>query len=534
MTIYMRASWNGYEQGTIQNLSVVDEARLVAGNVATYIVDPARMIDLAEIAPFRAQEKAALSRGSLIRCASWATIAGQAIVVNATKPLVVRLSNNQMIMYTTSGVCGAAEPAFSATSEIVDGTARAWALGQVSSPPPADVPIPEVTQNAGGSPLPVVYNVYANSGSFRHPVTPNLFQFGSDCLGWLYKSGGSNDPIGAGTGCMAYKQVLEFYSSALMVDVTFFPGGSGQIERPRVRVEGNWLEEVPSAYAGAVGGTKYMRVDYTATTVKAMRRWFVEVPSGVRIRSISVPSGETITPVRDPALYAILNMDSYGRTVSEKLPANTNIDINFAPSETMIEQVMRDLGYRYVLNMHEGGTGYSVNGTNGRLNVRDLVYLNDMSGFDVRYAIFFAGGNDFDGGVTTAVLKQRAKEAWRERRRQNPLALLHVYGLFPSDQQSVAGLQAMDQALLDAFVELNDPNSHFDSMITGYSYAPGVGSWNDGPWVTGAGRQGNPTGVGNSDIYTGIDSAHISPPAKPYFRQRMAACGERAHQVRGL
>ena len=445
MTVYMRASWNGYEQGTIQNLSVVDEARLVAGNVATYIVDPARMIDLAEIAPFRAQEKAALSKGSLIRCPSWATIAGQAIVVDATKPLVVRLSNDQMIMYTTSGVCGAAEPAFSATSEIVDGTARAWALGQVSSPPPADVPIPTVTQNAGGSPLPVVCNVYANSGSFRHPVTPNLVPFGTDCLAWLYKSGGTNDPINAGVGNMAYKQVLEFYTSSSIVDVTFFPGGSGQIERVRIRVDDFWLEEVPSAYAGAVGGTKYVRADYTPTTAKERRRWYVEVPAGVRLRSISVSAGETIAPVTDPALYAILNMDSYGRTVSQQLPAGSNIDINYAPTETMVEQVMRDLGYRHVLNMHEGGTGYSVNGTNNRLNVRDLVFLNDMSGYDVLYALFFAGGNDYSGGVSTAVIKSRAKEALGERRRQNPRALIHMYGLFPSDEQSVAGLQAVDQ-----------------------------------------------------------------------------------------
>lgn len=47
MTVIMRASWNGYEQGTIQSLSASEEARLVAGRLASYHVAIPAITDIA-------------------------------------------------------------------------------------------------------------------------------------------------------------------------------------------------------------------------------------------------------------------------------------------------------------------------------------------------------------------------------------------------------------------------------------------------------------------------------------------------------
>jgi hypothetical protein len=136
--------------------------------------------------------------------------------------------------------------------------------------------------------------------------------------------------------------------------------------------------------------------------------------------------------------------------------------------------------------------------------------------------------------VPAATVKSRALETWREKRRQHPNALIHVYGPFPANVQANTTLQAMDAALLEAFIEWNDPNSHYDSMLTGYSLATGVGAWNDGPWVTGTGRVGATTGVGTSDKYTGVDGAHWSPPGKTMARAREVFCGERALKARNI
>lgn len=483
-------------------------------------------------AEIRAAEKLAMARGALIRCTAWT--ANEVVVASETLPVVRRLPNDQMVMYTVSGTCGATAPTYSATGEITDGTARCWALGQVSRAAPSDVPIPTVTQTTGTTSLPVVASFATNPERFRRAVTPNIVVLGSDTVAWLYNNGGTNEPLGTGVGVgrMAYKRTEEFFCASQVVELTYFTTGSGFVERPRVWVDDYMLEEVPSPFSGAAGGTKRIVIDYTSTGAKWDRRYKIEVPAGVRIRAVSAQANETIRPVPEMGLWGSVNMDSYGSTVSTVLP--TNINTNYAPSEQLCEQVMRDLGFRNVLNMHEGGTGYSVNGTNGRLNVRDLVFLNSVANFDVLYAIIALSGNDFGGGIAASVVRARALETWREKRRQNPRALIHVYGPFPSDEQSNTTLQAMDAALLDAFVEWNDPNSHYDSMLTGYSLAPGVGSWIDGPWVTGSGRVGATTGVGTSDIYTGTDSAHYSPPGKVMARARMTACAERALTVRTL
>lgn len=532
------------DQGLIDHLRARRVISTSSTEVAAAVAGGARLVThtrrwqpsmsrFGDLAAFRAAEKAFLARGSLIRCPAW-DLANQVITVNATTPIVRRLANGQMIMYTGSGQCGAAEPAFNATGPIQDGTATAWALGQVSTAAPSTVPVPAVSQVTGGPAQPVVYDLYANADSVRRLLTPNIVKVGSNTAGWLYRNGASVSPIGLGNGLMAYKDVIEFDTESPLVEITYFPGGSGLIERPRVRVDDYWVEEVPSPYSGSVGGTKRLIVDYTAVAPRGERRWWVEVPAGVGIRSLSCPAGYTIKPADHPGLIGIVNMDSYGRTVSVTLPASSNIDTNFAPSETAIEQAMRDLGIRHVLNMHEGGTGYAVNGTNGRLNVRDLIMANDMSSYDVSYAVFFAGGNDIDGAISPAVAAARAGEAWRERARQHPRCLIHVHDVFPADEQGSATRHAMSAALLAEFKAWNYPLSHFDSPLTGYSYAPGVGEWNDGPLVTGSGRVGSTTGVGTSDIYTGIDSAHASPPGKALYRNYFFNTGDRAMRVRGM
>lgn len=532
MTVQMKAAWSGYEQGAIVSLSTVDEARLVAGNLASYVVDPATKIDAAKIAAFRAAEKAALARGALIRCPGWA--ANEVVAASEATPVVRRLPNDQMVMYTVSGTCGGSAPTFSATGEITDGTAKCWALGQVSTAAPADVPVPTVTQVTGTTSLPLTYSFLSDTARFRQAVTPNLFAVGANSMGWLYNNGGTNEPLGAGAGAgrMAYKRTIEFFTSSQNLEITYFPGGSGFVERPRVWIDDYMLEEVPSPYSGAAGGTKRLIIDYSATASKWNRRVKIEVPAGVSIRSLSVNASETVVPTPEFGLWAMIDKDSYGSTVSTL--AAGNINTNYAPSEQLGELVMRDLGFRNVLNVHEGGTGYSVNGSNGRLNVRDKTLSNDLSGFDVTYSVVALGGNDFAFSVAATTVKARALETWREKRRQHPRALIHVYGPFPTFKQADAGLQAMDAALLEAFIEWNDPNSHFDSMITGYSLATGIGSWSDGPWVTGTGRVGSTTGVGTSDRYTGPDGGHWSPPGKIMARAREVACGERALKARGM
>lgn len=533
MTVQMKAAWSGYEQDAIVSLSSVEEARLVSGNLARYVVDPATRVDAAEIASIRTAEKLALARGALIRCPVWT--ANEVVVASETAPVVRRLPNDQMVFYTVSGTCGASAPTYSATGAITDGTATCWALGQVSTAAPSDVPVPTVTQVTGTTSLPLTYNFSTDSSRFRRAVTPNLVVFGSDSVGWLYNNGGTNEPLGTGVGvgCMAYKRTEEFFTASQIVEITYFPFGSGFVERPRVWIDDYMLEEVPSAYSGGAGGAKRLVVDYTATGAKWNRRWKIEVPAGVRIRSISVQASEPVVAAPEFGLWALIDKDSYGSTVSTIFPS-TNVNTNYAPSEQLGEQIMRDLGFRNVLNIHEGGTGYSWNGSNGRLNVRDKTFRNDLSGFDVTYSVVALSGNDFANSVSTATVKSRALETWREKRRQHPRALIHVYGPFPTFKQADTGLQAMDAALLEAFIEWNDPNSHYDSMITGYSLATGIGSWNDGPWVTGTGRVGSTTGVGTSDKYTGPDGGHWSPPGKTMARSREVYCGERALKARGL
>lgn len=518
---------------------------------------PPAVIPKASRQALRLADKAALNKPALTRALVWSAglqvgVGVGAVIPDAT-PVVRRLPDNplngvnapsagQLVFYTKSGVTAGAPAAgadpfvFSTTGEMTDGTAKCWALGQVSRPVPAGVAIPTVTPTAGNTAKPNVVNFKADRGKFLQRETPNIIDAANanNSVAWLYNNGGTNEPLGAGygVGCQAYKRSIRFRAkSSAVVDIVHIPNGSTFIgaSRPRIYVDDHPLEEVPSPHLGD-GTTQRFVVSYAAAGGAARRRWRIEVPPGCSVRGLGLDVGDKVEPDDTPGITLLALGDSFDLTTS---PMSS-----FAPSETLIEMVARDIGARFLLDMHEGGTGYLATSTNARKGALWIMQNNDTSSYDVDViALTGLVGNDVGAPgapFSAAQIADAALATWRLCRQQHPDAFIYVGPGWQTTAALSAASAAADAAVQAAYVAWGDPNSEYESSTSGTIVSPILGTIKGTPWITGLGYAGGPQDGGNSDYALGFDAAHPSPAGRVLVhRPRLAASLERSLTLHG-
>lgn len=532
--------------------SLTGTSATVSGVLTT---DPGASVAAEDKSPLRAAQKSLNSQPALIRATVWS--ASEVIIASTEKPVVRRLPDNpnggvnapnagQLVMYTASGTTATAPAAgadpftYSSIGEMTDGTAKCWALGILSKPVPVGVGIPTVTATAGNTAQTQVLNFKTDAAKFLQFETPNIADAtnASNSVGWLYNNGSTAAlaSIAGLEGKMAYKRVLRFRTDAAVLDFVHIPNASGYdgASRPQFVVDGRVLEEVPSPNLGD-GTTQRYVVSYAAAGGTKWRSWKITVPAGCAIRGIGVGARDTVEPDVICGLKARVVMDSFAVTTAPQ--------IGFGATDTLGERVCRDLGLEYVLDTHEGGTGYLLNGSNSRKNALYVAQNNDFSALGVDVVLM--GGlmsNDVGAGTYAAAEIAAAFAAtFKELRRQHPAALICVFSGWYSSAAAQSNMNAADAAMQSAFIALNDPNSAWESPITGTRVTPLFRSQaslvSAGlPWFSGYGYVGAPTGSGNSDIYRGIDNGgHPSPAGKAaWLVPRLVESAERMLLAHGL
>ena len=160
-----------------------------------------------------------------------------------------------------------------------------------------------------------------------------------------------------------------------------------------------------------------------------------------------------------------------------------------------------------------GGTGF-VNPGAGTIYGSSQRVANAVS-MSPQLLMFRTSQNDISytpTQITSAMLL--TLQAYRAALPNAPIFLFGCWGVNNNSATAAsANMLALENASYAAFQSFNDANSYWipNNLDT------------NGPWMTGNGKNGSTTGIGNADAYVAPDGAHTSWSGGIYLAQRMAS-----------
>jgi len=304
--------------------------------------------------------------------------------------------------------------------------------------------------------------------------------------------------IGANDGSQA--SYARHYYVGDAVKVTFRLGRSSVPYR--FIVDGQYVDLTGTLTTAAspTGTDEYITLDFTSAGGRAVREIALEAQADNRIVGVYVAATETIreAPVQD-GFTSVLLGDSYvyGSVA-------TALGDGFGA-------VMADwLGIRKHTNSGSGGTGW-VNDSGVNFKFHERIANGDLAlGGTPDLIVLMGSYNDRDDDSATMVANVLTGLA--SARAQYPQALIIMLGMFPANTGPSADITSREAALAGAVAAFNDYWTRFIPVSTR------VG----GALISGTGRVGTTTGIGNSDIYTSSDQVH-PPTAGHAFIGRFCA-----------
>ena len=214
--------------------------------------------------------------------------------------------------------------------------------------------------------------------------------------------------------------------------------------------------------------------------------------AGSLFQAVSVDAGGKIGPIMDPE-YKMLAL---GDSITEgRSSGDTMTYINDRWASTFAKL----MGMNYMRNGGVGQTGYTNAAGGAHKKLVDQLPELWASGDQYEIVAVANGVNDFQT-FPTATVTADALAAWQAIRTAQPNALIIVLGIWGCTYGPSATLLSVENALKAKFDEWADPFSLFIRVSTDPA----------GPWVSGTGHVGAPTGEGNSDIYVSSDGLHPS------------------------
>ena len=153
------------------------------------------------LSAFRKAAQADAQKGALIQAPAWSTFASAAV----TQYTTCRHSNGELLWCVAAGTAGAAEPTFSATAAITDGTVTWVPLGIRTKLNNDGYPVPTVTATTSISGLTATL-LYSNQSKVLSLTCPNWIDYasGTSSQAWAFNDGGASTVQGLGEGLRRY------------------------------------------------------------------------------------------------------------------------------------------------------------------------------------------------------------------------------------------------------------------------------------------------------------------------------------------
>jgi lysophospholipase L1-like esterase len=272
----------------------------------------------------------------------------------------------------------------------------------------------------------------------------------------------------------------------------------------RLRIDGRWVTDPPASIGGLTNGSIYkVLLDFGS---RAVRR--IQIDLYVHsFLGIYVGPGDTVwAPADVPGRMMVM-----GDSLSAGSAQNTALALG-----TWVDRAADLLGFADVWNSAIGGTGYIT-------ATRFLDRIGDLSAANWGAAdlVVIEGGYNDSGGNSQQAIQDAARAFFQAVKAVQPAAQVIVLGVHsPSGSPAAslvnanAGVRAAALAETLAFV---DQQSGEVLAATGATVRAATTSW-----VTGTGRVGTTTGVGNADVYIGTDGVHLTDAGHRYKARRVA------------
>jgi lysophospholipase L1-like esterase len=445
----------------------------------------------------RAAEKITLNQLPLIAAPTYATVISGAATVLAGK--VCAHSNGQLMRCVVGGTVAAAQPTFSASAVMVDGTLNWVATGKnnnIQTGP--DVPTISVSTSAPGgtTALPLYTNGGGGGGTpiFSAPVSSYNIPLYSGATTYFYDwivGGTYSQGNGAGTFNPIAK--VEFESDAPTIGIGYINGGTSV--RYAVFVDDAPVETDITQITS--GGHNWYILTWAS---RKKRTYRVEINGGQGMDNVAVDTQSFCRPVTKSRLNSIYFGDSYGATISTwTAPA---LDMR----DYLSENLGKALGFAYTRICDLGGAGYINQGSSQAVNLPQAMAQNIKAGWNPQLVIIQAGHNDIL--YLTAQITAAALAMWQNARALYPLAHIAIIGPIPAATGPSAVFITLDAALQATFATWADGNSSY------YPTAPSATSFS---LIWGTGNISATTGVGNADFYVGGDTVHPSYAGMAYL-----------------
>lgn len=342
---------------------------------------------------------------------------------------------------------------------------------------------PTISQDGNSAPA-------GQTNNYTYLAHPEVFRiFGgapvSTAGGYRIKSAviattGGN--LGTSNGAQSLASRNEFMADAAKVTVRV----GWTTLKYRFLVDGQYVDLTGTGTLTTVGnGVEYISLTFAS---RALRRIAIEMQGGTcGFTSAHVGPTESIfASDGGDLLTGALLTDSYGSS-------------NATLAADAYGVVMADrLGIRNMLISSSGGTGWATSEASAyafgtRVTNGDLALAGAPD-------ILFLQGSYNDRNNAPATITANCLAALQTLRRSYPHAPAFILGAFPGNTGPSAGVLAAENAVSAAVTSFADPLARFIPLSTAAS----------GALISGTGKIGTTTSVGNSDIYTDTDGVH--PP----------------------
>ncbi|WKV74210.1 SGNH/GDSL hydrolase family protein [Streptomyces sp. PCS3-D2] len=377
--------------------------------------------------------------------------------------------------------------------------------------------------NMGPAPAPSAISVAQTStpaSGYVKYAPPGVALSGSDVTGPFSYLGAGGFQIGSGTpdstyvlpttrypntrGVLSSSQSIwsvEFGTDATAFQLRFNWQTGGSY---RLWVDGRRMTDLMQSLGGTTpGNTHMLTVTLGAAQPRVIRLDFSVAPFG----GIFLPPGATMWKPPAPSGRIMVLGDS--------IPGGSSMN-TAGGAGTFFPRAARALGYTDAWNEALGSTGYITAGSTATLGTRAPI---DVIPHNPDTLLIFAGYNDSAG--SQPAISAAAASLYSAVTAGLPAARIYILGCWAPTGSPGASLTTTDETLRLAAAAAGLP---FISPITGAVYdAAGALVATHGPWVTGTGRVGAPTGSGNADLYIGTDATHPTDAGHKYLASRVVS-----------
>ncbi|MGA5635063.1 GDSL-type esterase/lipase family protein [Streptomyces lydicamycinicus] len=304
-----------------------------------------------------------------------------------------------------------------------------------------------------------------------------------------YASGQSVWSMEFGTDAAVFQLRMKYISSATMF---------------RLSVDGRKVSDLMQSSGGTTAGSGHLiTVDLGSAAARRIRIDVTTFPFG----GIYLPPGASLwqVPLRGPRVMGL------GDSLTDGAAGNTG-----AGAGTWFARVARLLGSTDAWEQGRGGTGYITAGSYATFGDRVAV---DVIPNAPDLLMIWGGYNDNTG--SQSAISAAAASLYSTLKAALPACQMYVLGCWSPTGSPAGSITNTDATLRTQAAAAGIP---FVSPITGACYdATGALVATHGPWITGTGKVGSPTGVGNADTWISSDGVHPTDTGHIGLSRRITA-----------